>query len=138
MKFKGFSPLGVKIKQFLFMKRLTYIKHFFQQYRTQQVLQEKEINPLHHDHLIILLQSQVNIKYSFQWYQIRYTLQEKQNHPLHHGHVANSMDVNSTKKDKYQLWIQLQTLTSINFFFPMVYYTIGFTKKTKSPITMST
>ena len=25
MKLKGFSPLGVKIEQFLFMKRLTYI-----------------------------------------------------------------------------------------------------------------
>ena len=112
MKFKGFSPLGVKIKQFFFMKRLTYIKHFFQQYRTQQVLQEKEINPLHHDHLIILLQSWINIKYSCQWYQIQYTLQEKQNYSLHHGHMANSMKVKrmNTKKDKYQLQILLQLL----------------------------
>ena len=29
MNLKGFSPLGVKIKQFLFMKKLTYIKGFF-------------------------------------------------------------------------------------------------------------
>ena len=29
MKLKGFSPLGIKIQQFLFTKRLTYIKRFF-------------------------------------------------------------------------------------------------------------
>ena len=29
MKLKGISPLGGKIQQFLFMKRLTYIKRFF-------------------------------------------------------------------------------------------------------------
>ena len=29
MKLKGFNPLGFKIQQFLFMKRLTYIKVFF-------------------------------------------------------------------------------------------------------------
>ena len=28
MKFKGFSSLGVKPQQFLFIKRLTYIKRF--------------------------------------------------------------------------------------------------------------
>ena len=29
MKLKGFSTLWVKIKQFLFMKRLSYIKYFY-------------------------------------------------------------------------------------------------------------
>ena len=29
MKLKGFSPLGVKIQQFLFMKKFTFIKQFF-------------------------------------------------------------------------------------------------------------
>ena len=29
MKLKGISPLGVKIQQFLFMKKLTYLKLFF-------------------------------------------------------------------------------------------------------------
>ena len=29
MKLKGFSPLGVEIQHFLFMKSLTYIKRFF-------------------------------------------------------------------------------------------------------------
>ena len=32
MKLKAFSPQGVKIKQFLFIKRLPYIKRFLQQY----------------------------------------------------------------------------------------------------------
>ena len=29
MKLEGVSPVGIKIQQYLFMKRLTYIKRFF-------------------------------------------------------------------------------------------------------------
>ena len=44
MKLEYFSPLVVKLQQFVFMKRLTYIKHFF-----SKLFQEKQIYPLHHD-----------------------------------------------------------------------------------------
>ena len=33
MKLKDFTPIGVEIKQFLFTKRLTYIKRFLQWYQ---------------------------------------------------------------------------------------------------------
>ena len=43
MKLKGFSPLGFKIKQFLFMKRLNYIKCFLQQYQIRYVFERNKL-----------------------------------------------------------------------------------------------
>ena len=51
MKLKGFSPIGVTIQQFLFMKRLTYIRCFFPAVPNAIGFAKKQNHPLHYNHV---------------------------------------------------------------------------------------